>query len=77
MKFTRVLLALAVPATLMSANPALAKGCLRGAAAGVVAGHFAHHHALLGAMGGCAAGHIYYKHNAKVAQHPAKTGPRH
>ena len=36
---------------------AQAAGCLRGAAVGGVAGHFAHHHTLLGAAVGCAVGH--------------------
>lgn len=36
-------------------------------AAGAVAGHYAHHHAVVGAMAGCAAGHYYYKHKAHVA----------
>lgn len=31
-------------------------GCLKYGAAGAVGGHFAHHHAVLGAMGGCAVG---------------------
>ena len=44
-----------------------AKGCIRGAIAGGVAGHYAGHHAIAGAMGGCVAGHMYYKHKAKVA----------
>ena len=34
-----------------------AKGCLKGAAAGGVAGHFVGHHGLLGAAAGCAIGH--------------------
>jgi hypothetical protein len=34
-----------------------AKGCLKGAAVGAIAGHFAHHHAVLGAIAGCAVGH--------------------
>jgi len=32
-------------------------GCLKGGVVGAVAGHFAHHHAFLGAMAGCAVGH--------------------
>lgn len=39
------------------APPAQAKGCLKGAAIGGVAGHFAGHHAILGAVGGCIVGH--------------------
>lgn len=38
-------------------------GCIKGAAAGAVAGHLLHHHAVLGAMAGCAVGmhrrHVY------------------
>jgi hypothetical protein len=34
-----------------------AKGCLKGAAAGGVAGHFVGHHGVLGAAAGCAIGH--------------------
>jgi hypothetical protein len=38
------------------AGPAQAKGCLKGAAVGGLAGHMAHH-GVLGAAGGCAVGH--------------------
>lgn len=59
-----------VPAALVLASPATAKGCIRGAIVGGVAGHYAHHHAVAGAVAGCAAGHIYYKHKAhQVARH--------
>jgi hypothetical protein len=34
-----------------------AKGCLKGAAVGAVAGHLMHHHAILGAVAGCVIGH--------------------
>ena len=34
-----------------------AKGCIKGAMVGVVAGHFMHHHTLLGAAVGCVIGH--------------------
>jgi len=48
----------AVFAVLMSATSmARAEGCLKGAAVGAVAGHVAHHHAVLGAVGGCVVGH--------------------
>jgi len=40
--------------------PAEAKGCIRGAAAGAVAGHLAHHHAIAGAAIGCVAMHHHY-----------------
>lgn len=39
-------------------SPILAKGCLRGAAVGAVAGHFVGKgHAVAGAAAGCAIGH--------------------
>ena len=37
--------------------PAQAAGCLKGAAVGAVAGHFAGHHGVLGAGAGCVIGH--------------------
>jgi hypothetical protein len=37
--------------------PAEAKGCLKGAAVGGIAGHEAGHHGFLGAAAGCAIGH--------------------
>jgi hypothetical protein len=49
--------AIAVTALSFSATPAPAKGCLKGAAVGGVAGHFAGHHGLLGAGAGCIIGH--------------------
>ena len=48
---------------LTAAGPASAKGCLKGAAVGGVAGHFVGKgHAVLGAVAGCAIGH----HRARV-----------
>ena len=46
-------------ALLLLAGPtgAQAKGCIKGAAVGAVAGHFARHHAVLGAAAGCVVGH--------------------
>lgn len=58
-------LALVASASLALASPADAKGCIRGAVAGAVVGHMAHHHAIAGAAAGCVAGHMYYKHKAK------------
>ena len=37
--------------------PAEAKGCLKGAVVGGVAGHFMHRHTVLGAVAGCVIGH--------------------
>jgi hypothetical protein len=58
--------------------PAQAIGCLSGGAAGAVAGHYAHHHAILGAIGGCIAGHHMHKvqmrNRAKAAETP-EPGP--
>jgi hypothetical protein len=48
--------ALALVLVAAGASPVEA-GCLKGAAVGAVAGHFAHHHAVLGAIAGCAIGH--------------------
>jgi hypothetical protein len=48
-------LALALAAWLTPA-PSQAAGCLKGAAIGGVAGHFAGHHGLLGAGAGCIIG---------------------
>ena len=46
-------------------------GCLTGAAVGGVGGHFAGHHALLGAAAGCAVGHhmAVMKHRRERAAH--------
>ena len=49
-------LALAVMAGITS-SAAKAAGCLKGAAVGGVAGHFAGHHGVLGAGAGCVIGH--------------------
>ena len=40
----------------LAAPPAHAKGCIKGALVGGVAGHFAHH-GILGAAAGCVVGH--------------------
>ncbi|HEY2137639.1 MAG TPA: hypothetical protein VGH49_17265 [Xanthobacteraceae bacterium] len=46
------------------AEPAAARGCLKGAAVGGVAGHYAGHHGLLGAAAGCLIGrHEANKHD--------------
>lgn len=43
-------------------------GCLGGAAAGGVAGHFMHRHGVAGAAAGCAIGHYRSKHQAARAE---------
>lgn len=64
---------LAVPLLLVSASPALAKGCIRGAAAGGVAGHYVGKgHAVLGAAAGCLAAHHYYAKQARAQKQAAR-----
>jgi outer membrane lipoprotein SlyB len=80
MKFVAFAASLAV-ATAGLASSANAVGCLSGAVAGGVAGHFVktgpHHkgHALMGAAAGCVAGHMMKEHQkkaaAQAAAHPA------
>ena len=53
----RTLGGLAAIAVLASSAGVADAGCLTGAAVGGVGGHFAGHHALLGAAAGCAVGH--------------------
>ena len=59
------------------AGSANAIGCLSGAVAGGVAGHFVqtgpnhHRHALAGAAAGCVAGHMMKMHQKKVAAQKA------
>ena len=48
---------LALSLASVGTESAEAAGCLKGAAVGGVAGHFAGHHAILGALAGCAIGH--------------------
>jgi hypothetical protein len=48
---------LALSIALVGAGAAEARGCLKGAVIGGVAGHFAHHHALAGAAIGCIVSH--------------------
>jgi hypothetical protein len=43
-------------------------GCLKGAAAGAVGGHFLGHHGGIGAVAGCAAGHMHAKHKLQREQ---------
>ncbi len=63
----RFIILAVLPLAMLSATPASAKGCLRGAAAGAVAGHMVGKgHALLGAMAGCATVHHHYAKQAKA-----------
>jgi len=52
---------LAIILALAAVTPANAKGCLKGAVVGGVAGHYTVHHGLLGAAAGCIIG----RHEAK------------
>lgn len=69
----RLVSLLALPLLMVSASPALAKGCLRGAAAGGVGGHFVGKgHAVLGAAAGCAVAHHHYAKQARAQKAAAK-----
>jgi hypothetical protein len=70
--------ALAITAVTASSTPAPAAGCLKGAAIGGVAGHYAGHHGLLGAGAGCVIGHHEAKKRARenAAQQSDSGGPR-
>ena len=63
-KLNSALVALVCGGSLLAAQPALAQGCLKGAAVGGVAGHVAGHHGVLGAAAGCAVG----RHRANKAR---------
>lgn len=63
----KMLMLVAATAALVGAQPALAKGCLRGAAAGGVAGHFVGKgHGVMGAAAGCVAMHHHYAKQARA-----------
>ena len=62
MKLKLITPALAIAVLALSSSPAFAHGCLKGAAVGGVAGHFAHHHGMAGAAAGCAVGHHFAHH---------------
>ncbi len=74
------LLALAMLVTAGSAmlpRQAQAIGCLSGAAIGGVGGHYAGHHAILGAAAGCAIGHhaaVVRRRNAAAAAAAQQNG---
>jgi len=57
MKGIAVAAVLVMAAAAVPGAPAQARGCLKGAVVGGVAGHFLHHHGLIGAGVGCAIGH--------------------
>ena len=65
---------LALPLLAMTASPVLAKGCIRGAAAGGVGGHFVGKgHAVAGAAIGCVVAHHHYAKQARAQKAAART----
>jgi hypothetical protein len=56
MRKVTLLAAVAFAITAAAAGPVEARGCLKGAVVGGIAGHLAHH-GVLGAVGGCVVGH--------------------
>ncbi|MDQ0837339.1 hypothetical protein [Sphingomonas faeni] len=65
---------LALPLLAMTASPVLAKGCIRGAAAGGVGGHFVGKgHAVAGAAIGCVAAHHHYAKQARAQKAAVRT----
>jgi hypothetical protein len=56
---------------LLAPSVSEAKGCFKGALIGGVAGHFAGHHGLLGAVAGCLVG----RHQAHAAQRQQPPSP--
>ena len=61
-----IIIYLGIILALAAVTPANAKGCLKGAVVGGVAGHYTVHHGLLGAAAvGAAAGCIIGRHEAK------------
>jgi hypothetical protein len=57
------------------AAPAQAAGCLKGAAVGGVAGHYAGHHGVLGAGAGCVIGHHEATKHAREKAQQQQQGP--
>jgi outer membrane lipoprotein SlyB len=58
---------IALPLLAMTASPVSAKGCIRGAEAGGVGGHFVGKgHAVMGAAVGCAVAHHHYAKQARA-----------
>ncbi len=69
----RFITLLAFPLLAMTASPVLAKGCIRGAAAGGVGGHFVGKgHAVAGAAIGCVVAHHHYAKQARAQKAAAR-----
>ena len=63
--------------TIATSSPAFAKGCIRGAVAGGVAGHYVGKgHAVLGATAGCLATRHYYAKQAAAKRAAQKAQAR-
>jgi len=56
-----------------SVGPAQAKGCIKAAIVGGIAGH-AVHHGVVGALGGCAVGHHLASKSSHKTESPHNTG---
>ena len=69
----------ATVAVLMAAGgiaaPVQAAGCLKGAAIGGVAGHYAGHHGVLGAGAGCVIGHHEANKRTREKSQQQQQGP--
>jgi hypothetical protein len=69
----RTMIILAASVSALIAQPVLAKGCIRGAAAGGVAGHFVGKgHAVAGAAVGCVVAHHHYAKQARAEKAAAR-----
>ncbi|WP_454883556.1 hypothetical protein [Sphingomonas oryzagri] len=69
----RTFLMIAVAVATLVAGPVFAKGCIRGAAVGGVAGHFVGKgHAVAGAAVGCVVAHHHYAKQARAQRADAK-----
>jgi hypothetical protein len=60
----------------LTAMPADAKGCIKGALVGGIAGHYASRHGFLGAAAGCVVGHHLAKRQQAAKQNQAHPQPR-
>jgi hypothetical protein len=62
-------------ALVAAAMPADAKGCIKGALIGGVAGHYASRHGFLGAAAGCVVGHHLAKRRQAATQNSSPPQP--
>ncbi|MEG3177599.1 hypothetical protein U1872_15265 [Sphingomonas sp. RB3P16] len=70
---SRIALTVAAAAAIAASSPVYAKGCLKGAAVGGVAGHYVGKgHAVLGAAAGCWYGHHRAAKAAKAQRAQAR-----